>query len=58
MKFQAVNDSIDKTQLFKAMDKFQIPRKHRKMEITLQNTWTKVKTLSGITKPLDTKKGI
>jgi len=34
--FKAANDSTDKTQLFKAMDKFQIPRKHRKLEeITL-----------------------
>jgi hypothetical protein len=58
MEFKAANDSTDKTQLFKAMDKFQIPRKHRKLEITLQNTWTKVKTLSGITEPMVTKKGI
>jgi hypothetical protein len=32
MDFKAANDSIDKTQLFKAMDKFQIPGKHRKLE--------------------------
>jgi len=57
--FKAANDSIDKIQLFKAMNKFQIPRKHRKLEeITLQNTTSKVKTLSGITDPLDTKKAI
>jgi hypothetical protein len=54
VNFKVSNDSIGKTQLFKAMDKFQIPRK---LEITLQNTRNKVKTLSGITDPLDTKKG-
>jgi len=37
------------------MDKFKIPRK---LEITLWNTRSKVKTLSGIIDPMDTKKGI
>jgi hypothetical protein len=57
--FKVSNDSTDKTQLFRVMDKFQIPRKPRRLgEIALQNTRSKVKTLSGITDPLDTKKGM
>jgi hypothetical protein len=55
--FKAACDSIDRTQLFKAMEEFQIPRKLRSlMEITLRNIRCKVKTPSGITYPFDTKR--
>ena len=57
--FKAVYGSTDRTQIFKAMEKFQIPRKIRKVEkITLRNIRRKVKTLSGTTNSFDTKKGL
>jgi hypothetical protein len=55
--FKAVYGSTDRTQIFKAMEKFQIPRKIRKVvKITLRNIRSKVKTLSGTTNSFDTIK--
>jgi sorting nexin-29 len=54
--FKAAFDSDDRTELFKAMEEFQIPRKV--VEITLRNVRCKVKTPSGITDPFHTKKGL
>jgi sorting nexin-29 len=55
--FKAAYDSIDRTQLFKAMKEFQIPSKLRILvEITLRNVRCKVKTPSGITDPSDPQK--
>jgi sorting nexin-29 len=57
--FKSAYDSIDRTQLFKAMEEFQIPRKLRSLvEITLRNARCKVKTPYGITDPFDTKQGL
>jgi hypothetical protein len=57
LDFKAANDSIDKTQLFKATDKFQTPRKQKNGDHLAKHK-EQVKTLSGITDPLDTKKGL
>jgi sorting nexin-29 len=55
--FKAAYDSTDRTEFFKAMEDFQIPRKLRSLvEITLRNVRCKVKTPSGITDPFDTKR--
>jgi sorting nexin-29 len=57
--FKAAYDSSDRTQLFKAMEEFQIPRKLRSLvEITLRNVRCKVKSPSGITDPFDTENGL
>jgi sorting nexin-29 len=57
--FKAAYDSIDRTQLYKAMEEFHIPRKLRcLMEIMLRNARCKIKTPNGITDPFDTKKGL
>jgi hypothetical protein len=57
--FKAAYDSTDRTQFFKAVEEFQIPRKLRSLgEITLRNVRCKVKTPSGFTDPFDTKKGL
>jgi sorting nexin-29 len=59
VNFKATYDSINRTQLFKAMEEFQISRKLRSLvEITLINVRCKVKTPSGITDPFDQKKGL
>jgi sorting nexin-29 len=57
--FRAAYDSTDRTQLFKAVEEFQIPRKLTSLaEKTLRNTRCKLKTPNGITYPFDTKKGL
>jgi sorting nexin-29 len=57
--FKAAYDSIDRTQLLKTMEEFQIPIKLRSLvEITLRNARCKVKTPNGITDPFDTKMGL
>jgi hypothetical protein len=57
--FKATYGSIDRTQLFKAIEEFQIPSKLRSLvEITLRNVRCKVKTPSGTTDPFDTKKDL
>jgi sorting nexin-29 len=53
--FKATYDSTDRTQLFKNMEEFQIPRKLRSLvKIMLRNAKCKVKTPNGITDPFDT----
>jgi hypothetical protein len=57
--FKATYERINRTQLFKAMEEFQIARKLKNLvEITLRNTRCKVKTPSRITDTFDTKKGL
>jgi sorting nexin-29 len=57
--FKAAYDSSDRTQLFKAIEEFQIPRKLRILvETILRSVRYKVKTPSGITDPFDTKKSL
>jgi sorting nexin-29 len=54
--FKATYDSMNRIQLFKAMEEFQIARKLRSLvEITLRNASCKVKTPNRITDPFDKK---
>jgi hypothetical protein len=57
--FKAAYASINRIQLFMAMEEFHIPRKLRSLvEITLRNIRCKVRTSNEITDPFDTKKGL
>jgi hypothetical protein len=59
MDFKVAYDSSDRTQLFNAMEEFQIPTKLTSLvEITLKNVRCKVITPSGITDPFHTRKGL
>jgi hypothetical protein len=51
--------SIDRNELFKAMEKCSFPGKLRRLaEVTLENVRCKVKTQNGISDPFITRKGL
>jgi hypothetical protein len=57
--FKAACDSIDRNELFKAVEEFTLPGKLRRLaEVTLENVRCKVKTQNGISAPFSTRKGL
>jgi sorting nexin-29 len=59
VEFKAAYDSIDKNELFKAMEEFSLRGKLRRLvEVTLENVRWKVKTQNGISEPVTTRKGL
>jgi sorting nexin-29 len=57
--FRAAYDSINRNELFKAMEEFALPGKLRRLvEVTLENVRYKVKTQNGISAPFITRKGL
>jgi sorting nexin-29 len=57
--FKVAYDIIDRAGLFKAMEKFHIPRKRRCLvELILKTVRCRVKTFNGITESCETMKGL